>query len=105
MLPSKQAYWALLNQPWYQQLVSDWAKNLQSDGCTGVLDIYLPACWEHDIAYRLHQTVLSEPLTRREADRRFRWSIQFLSPFGALSPLSWWRWAGVRMFGVKAWKH
>jgi len=75
------------------------AQVLESDGCTGVPDWYLPACHEHDIAYRTGMDPLGRLISRAEADRRLRDAIQARSPFGRLSPMSWWRWAAVRAFG------
>lgn len=80
------------------------AVDLKSDGCTRVPDFYLDGCFEHDVAYRSGHDPLGQQVTRREADKRFRWYIQVESPFGAFSPMSWWRWAMVRLFGGKAWR-
>ena len=88
----------------YRQLVRQKAKELGSDGCSGVPDFHLDGCFEHDIAYRTGCDVYGNPITRAEADRRFRIYIQKHSPLaklklGFFSPMSWWRWAGVRLFG------
>jgi hypothetical protein len=80
------------------------AEELHSDGCTGVTQFYIICCWEHDIYYRTGQDLDEKPLTRTEADRRFRACIQKRSKFGKLSPMALWRWAGVRVFGRKAWQ-
>lgn len=84
------AYWALLAR---------WAA-VFSDGCTGVKDYYIRACHEHDYHCLEGRTLFYDPITRREADARFRHVIQMLSPLGRLSPMSWWRWAGVRLFAL-----
>jgi hypothetical protein len=73
---------------------------LSSDGCTGVTEAYQPCCHEHDIAYATGRTVEGAPVTRAEADAMFRRCIQARSPLGRLSPMAWWRWAGVRVFGA-----
>lgn len=87
----------------YWVRVRERAAELLSDGCSGVPDFYLDACLDHDIAYRTGKTIHGEAITRAQADARFRRVIQSRSPFGVLSPMSWWRWAGVRLFGGKAW--
>lgn len=79
------------------------AAELGADGCSGVPDFYKDCCDEHDIHYRTKHTLDGQPISRPEADVRFRECIQSRSGFGRLSPLSWWRWLGVRIFGGKAW--
>lgn len=79
------------------------AEQLGSDGCTGIPDFYVGPCFRHDIHYRTHADLAGRPLSRHDADRRFRLGIQAHSPFGVLSPMSYWRWAGVRLFGRRAW--
>ena len=61
--------------------------------------------FEHDIHYRTHCWLDQEPIFKSEADVRFRQVIQARSMFGSASPMSWWRWAGVALFGRKAWGH
>jgi len=73
------------------------AKALKSDGCTGVADIYLPACWEHDIHCRTGQTVFGKKIKPSEEDWIFHERIQEMSPLGVFSPMAWWRYAGVRL--------
>lgn len=87
----------------YVELVEYKAAEVHADGCTGVPDFYLLGCLEHDIAYRTHKDPLGIPLTKEEADQRLRWYVQMRSPFGLLSPMSWWRWAGVKWFAGRAW--
>lgn len=74
-----------------------------SDGCTGVRDLYVQACWEHDYHYTYARTFYGDPIDRSFADHRFRDVVQMLSVFHQESPLSWWRWVGLRIFGGKAW--
>ena len=76
---------------------------IRSDGCTKVPDYFLPECIKHDFYYRTHIGFDGKVLTRAEADRRFRLGIQKRSQFGVLSPVSWVRWAGVRLFAQAAW--
>lgn len=80
------------------------ARELDADGCTGVPDWMVWTCLEHDVHYRTHHRLDGTPITRTEADQVFRVRIQQGSPFGRFSPVSWWRWLGVRAFGSKAWK-
>lgn len=87
----------------YWDCVRQVAAELGSDGCTGVPDFFLDACLEHDVHYRLHKTVSGQPITRQEADTRFREGIQHASYLGVCSPMAWWRWAGVRLFGGSSW--
>ena len=79
------------------------AKALDSDGCTGVPDIHLDCCYEHDIAYSTGCDVNLEPLTRRQADADFRRCLQARSWLGVFSPMAWWRWAAVRVCGRGIW--
>ena len=88
----------------YRAHVRSLAARLGSDGCTGVPDFFRDACLEHDIAYRTGKTVDGVPLTRARADAIFRRRIQTDSWFGRLSPMSWWRWAGVRFLGGSSWR-
>lgn len=86
-LPPKEAlYWDLVRLK---------AVALGSDGCTGVPDFYLDACYEHDIHWRTGFTLLGDPITYAEANTRFRRVIQSRSPFGRFSPMAWWRYWGV----------
>lgn len=79
------------------------AQTLKSDGCTGVPDWMVWTCWEHDIHYRTHRTIDGDYLTRKDADYILRVRIQQSSGFKIFSPISWWRWAGVRVLARKAW--
>ena len=65
----------------------------KTDFCTGVSEWYADCCAQHDKEYA------NPDIKRREADGNFRRCIQKKSPFGIFSPMSWWRWAGVRVFG------
>lgn len=103
----------------YDVWVENEAKAIESDGCTLVSELFHHCCSEHDLAYRLKKDPrkaylywikrcvnywdLAKPITRAEADRRFRECMQSHSTFGKFSPVAWVRWAGVRMFGQGAW--
>lgn len=83
----------------YWQRVRARALELGTDGCTGVADVYVDCCYEHDIACRTGADVNGQPATWAGAAWRLRRCIQERSRLGVLSPLSWWRWAGVRLYG------
>jgi len=87
----------------YWRRIRQMAALLNSDGCTGVPDFYKDACLEHDCHYRRGMTLGLQIITRADADRRFRQVIQSRSPFRKFSPMSWWRWLGVRIGGKAAW--
>ena len=89
----------------YFEWLSEWAAE-HSDGCTGVPDFRQACCWQHDYCYQLgldpratFYEQQARPISRREADALFRDCCQAQSPFHRFSPLSWWRWAGVRLAG------
>lgn len=88
----------------YWERVRFVAKNLNSDGCSWVSELFHDCCLEHDIHYRLGSDIYGKPITRAEADRRFRHCMQRHSKLGRFSPISWIRWAGVRLFGSNAYK-
>ena len=77
---------------------------IKSDGCTGVPEFYHNQCVKHDWWYRTHLDFDCSPITKREADTRFRQGIQHKSKFGFLSPMAAWRWLGVFFFAQSAWK-
>lgn len=78
-------------------------KFICSDGCTGVPEFYQESCIVHDFWYRTHRNLDGSEITRAQADAGLRLMIQDRSPLGKLSPVSWWRWMGVRVFASKAW--
>jgi hypothetical protein len=80
------------------------AMEINSDGCSGVPDWLIWTCWEHDIHYRTHKMLDGEAITRAQADYVFRRRIQQCSGWGRLSPVSWWRWVALKLFGMRAWK-
>ena len=88
----------------YWAAVQAEASSLNADGCSHVTEAYRSCCLEHDIHYRTHKTIYGDDISRTEADARFRQCMQDRSRFGKSSPMSWWRWAGVRLFGRKAWR-
>lgn len=72
---------------------------LKSDGCTLVSEVFHSACVVHDLGYKWGIDPWGKELSRREIDRNFRKQIQSMSKLGVFSPVSWVRWAGVRVFG------
>jgi hypothetical protein len=87
----------------YWERVRAKAKELNSDGCTGVIDCYVDCCSEHDIAYETGCNVDGIPQTRAFTDAEFRKCIQSQSRFKMCSPMSYVRWLGVRLFGRGFW--
>lgn len=97
----------------YCDFVREEAKKIGTDGCSGVIDLWIRCCWEHDLSYwhgrdprdaylRYLQWddnfwEVAAPITRAEADKRFRQCIPF-------TVAAWVRWAGVRVGGWKAWR-
>lgn len=67
----------------------------KSDGCTGVIDLYIEACIEHDFLFRTHHDFSGKVISFYEANKRFRIRIQRLSKLGMCDPVSWWRWLAV----------
>jgi hypothetical protein len=88
----------------YWERVKKWALP-NSDGCTGVKDIYVECCWEHDYHFRYAETLDGTPISFEEANKQFRKCIQSRSKLGRFSPLSWWRWVGVSLGGRVAWNN
>ncbi len=97
-------YCEMWSEPEYVIHVRTFAQKLKSDGCTGVPEFYRDGCLEHDVSYRTGRDPKDRKITRREADKRLRWYVRMNSPFGAYSPLGWWRWAGVRIAGFWSWQ-
>jgi hypothetical protein len=91
-----------LNDTTYWTTLAVWAHK-ESDGCTGVKDWWVEACWEHDWHWRYAVTLYGDPITFDEANARFRQSIQMRSLLGRFNPLSWIRWEGVRRLGRGIW--
>ena len=107
----------------YKDWVVREALNIKSDKCTFALDIHAWCCYEHDLGCSYQKDprnafthylaasvglgpadvsawTLAIPITRREADARFRRCLQKHSKLGRFSPMSWWRWLGVRIGAV-----
>ena len=90
----------------YRQWLRERAKAQGFDGCTGVLDIEVECCYEHDFAYRTGVDPRSywigrrDPISRAQADRRLRECyVRQGRPLLGLV-----RWLGVRLLGGRAWK-
>ena len=89
---------------WYWGQIEVVAKELRSDGCTGVPDFHIRACLEHDVHYRTHQTIFGSPITKAEADWILKRRIQQWSWLGWLSPMAQWRYWFLRRFVRKPWE-
>lgn len=94
-MEKNESYWAR---------VAHVARELGSDGCSVVTEMYQPCCHEHDIHYRTGVDMAGRPITRREADAEFRRCIQRRSRLGRLSPVAAVRWIGVRIGGWWGWR-
>jgi len=92
----------MMNEQYWQR-VRIRARELRSDGCTGVPNFYKDCCLEHDIAYRTGRDIDGRPVTREEADKQLRDCIQARSLFGKWSPMSWWRYWAVRWLAGRSW--
>jgi hypothetical protein len=86
----------------YWERLKEWAAQ-NSDGCTKAADIHVECCYEHDYHYVFGETLEGSPITKAEADVQFRRCIQSRSKLGKFSPMSWWRFAAVRLFGKGKW--
>jgi hypothetical protein len=82
----------------YHDWVIDKAAEIGSDGCTGVTNAYRWCCLEHDVLFRTGESRDGAPVTRLEANLRFRSCLRRSSPFGWWSPLAWWRWVAVQWY-------
>lgn len=90
------SYWIRLKQ---------WAFDTKSDGCSDVPDFYVECCWQHDRGYQTGENIDGVKYPNRKAiDDEFRKCMQDRSIFGRFSPMSWWRWAAVRLFGWMPWR-
>ncbi|KKN74082.1 hypothetical protein LCGC14_0394220 [marine sediment metagenome] len=86
----------------YADQVRGEAEYIRSDGCSGVLDIHVDVCYEHDIHYATHRCFyLGDELTQEDADRYLKWGIQYHSCLGRQSPMALWRyWALSKKKGL-----
>jgi hypothetical protein len=83
----------------YWERVKDKAAELGTDGCSFATGAFRDCCLEHDCHYRTGETIFGEPITKAEADRRFRSCMQSRSVFGFFSPIAWMRYLMVKKFG------
>lgn len=74
-------------------------KAICSDGCTKIPDFHLDCCIVHDLGYEYGIDPWGNAIDRADVDANFRTCMQAESPLGRFDPMSWWRWAGVRIFG------
>jgi hypothetical protein len=110
-------------RPTFWNWVRSEAAVISADGCSGpAAGFHIECCYEHDLGYfyakdprdaylkfrggAVDPWADAKPVSRRDVDARFRRCLQQRSTAGKYSPLSWWRWVGVRMGGRKSWaKH
>lgn len=85
----------------YWKLVEAKAKELGSDGCSGVSEWNQECCYEHDIAYKTGANVYGVKQTRKETDDAF---YECNKKRRVSTPRAFIRWLGVRIFGGGAWK-
>lgn len=84
--------------------LTEWAST-HSDGCTKITQLHQHCCWQHDYGYQTGFQARSvwsgNPIviSRKETDVEFRQCNESEDPLGRFSPLAWWRYAGVRLFG------
>jgi hypothetical protein len=107
--------------PYWDWIRSEAAAN-GTDGCTGVTAISIDCCYEHDLAYQFakdprdayrhsydpdvapgEQWIEAKPITREEADARFRQCLSNRSAWGNWSFVALYRWAAVRWQGQRSW--
>lgn len=87
----------------YFERIRDEADRLGADGCTFGSAAFRDCCREHDCHYRCGVTLDGEPITRDEADLRFRACMQNRSVLGWWSPMAHFRYWILKHFGQKAW--
>ena len=82
------------------------ALELNSDGCSGVPDWFVWTCHEHDVHYRQHRYLTGDEIDFNTANYILRVRIQQGSWFRQFSPVSWWRWLGVKYLPAakRAWE-
>jgi hypothetical protein len=85
----------------YWQEVERRAKELHTDGCSGLVQWYKKFCYEHDIHYRTHQMLDGTPIGKWMADAIFAWRQMNMSPTGAAVGVT--RWVGLTVAGWFAW--
>jgi hypothetical protein len=88
----------------YYKRVREKAAEIGADGCTMATGAFRDCCLEHDLFYRTGKTLQGKPITRAEADERFKSCMQRNSKLGWFSPMAWLRFFAVRKFGADSWK-
>lgn len=81
----------------YWERIADKAAELGTDGCTGATGAFRDCCLEHDIHWRTGKTLDGTPISKQEANNRFRSCMQSRSIFGYYSPVAWYRWCAVSL--------
>lgn len=85
----------------YWSAVERRALELNTDGCSGLLQWFRRFCWEHDIHYRTHKTLDGKKIGKWRSDWKFLWRHLRDSPEAAgIGSL---RWIGLTFGGWVAW--
>lgn len=93
--PVGSGYWVRVRQA---------ALALGSDGCSCSPDLYVDACYEHDVHWRTGATIYGVDITTAQANRRL-WKVMCdRSPLGARSWVARAYWLGVTV-GARFIKH
>ena len=84
------------------------ADAVEADGCTGVADLFVWSCLEHDVFYRTHKFIGGGDITKVQADYILRIRIQQVHMSFLKWPISWIRWFGIAVLfknvSEKAWR-
>lgn len=75
----------------------------RSDGCSGVSDWHVKACWEHDFYFRTHHDFEGKVISFSEANLRFLRRLFKLSWLSIFNLRAYIRWLGVTVLGKNAW--
>lgn len=80
------------------------ARELKTDGCSGISQTFLAPCLEHDIHYRTRSTMNGDPISRRRADWLMLQATMSRSVVRCATPMGWMRYVGLRVAGWVAWR-
>jgi hypothetical protein len=85
----------------YWQAIERRAKELRTDGCSGLVQWYRKFCWEHDIHYRTHEMLDGTTIGKWMSDAIFVWRHVNMSPTAAGVGIA--RWIGLTFGGWFSW--
>ena len=83
----------------YWEQIDDWADSLGADGCTGGTNAFVHCCRRHDAEYRTGTTLEGQSVNKQEADKRFLDCMRNHSKLGYWSPMAYYRYLAVKVFG------